>query len=356
MRITSVITGTMLVVVAGACAEQGQDPLALEPQFAVAGGGRLAVYNGGTANPAFARPCLTDQRYRQFDFWLGRWDAGGLNAPAPNTTSQIRNILDGCVIAENWSGGTGRSINAFDPDNGEWHQTWVTRFHQGHLRLHGNLQGTDMVMTGSRVQPNGVEWLDDYRWTPSGETHVVQAFSLVVRLGSTISFQTNGAVRYTRPVTLEVGPPRPGTGQCTATGLSFQSRELDFWLGKWTVSDGNGTILGTARITNELEGCLIEENYHTTVGYGAIGFAYFDFVEKKWYRTYIDSEGERTEVSGNLSGNAMVMTGMEQGKDGPLHVRATIEPVDANTVRQVWEISRDGMNWVTDVSLIFTRK
>jgi len=107
---------------------------------------------------AHPRPCESDERYRQLDFWLGRWevrDSGGTlvghNFVVP--------MLKGCLILENWLGqgesGEGKSLNYLDPRTGKWRQNWVadrgyTIDYTGEIRegvLH--LEGTNTSVDGS---------------------------------------------------------------------------------------------------------------------------------------------------------------------------------------------------------------
>lgn len=343
------------VLLAAACS----DPLATQPMmplesaFAVNGSGRLAVYNGGVDRAVPARSCL-DARYREFDFWLGQWDAGPVALADPTTRSEITSILDGCVVHEVWAGGAGRSINTFDRDDGQWHQTWVGSG-GGHLRMSGGLQGSDMVLSGLRTQLNGVEWLDTYRWTPQAADQVQQAFETIVRFGTNILFQGGGALRYTRPPTLPVPLP-PQTTVCQPGGASAETRRLDFWLGEWSVAARSGPTLGTARVGTSVNSCLIEENYEADKGYEAISFTYYDIIEQRWYRTIIDSEAERTELSGGFIGDALVLTGMEPGPGGKsFHVRMTLLALNADTLQQIWDVSQDGESWRQDMILTYRR-
>jgi hypothetical protein len=351
-----VLTVLLCFVISG-CVES--DPLApARISAAVNGAGRLRVYNSGVDQAVPQQPCLADARFRQFDFWLGKWRARpAANPTAPGVASRISSVLDGCVISESWGGPVrGRSINTYDPDDGQWHQTWVSGAPGGHLRLSGGLQGTDMVMAGVRTQLNGVEWHDSYRWTPQGPDQLTQSFEIVVRLGQTIFFQAQGAFLYTRDDQAMDAPEIVLTG-CQPGGQSPESRQLDFWHGQWAVSAEHGPRLGSAQVSRGLSGCLTEESYSTDKGYGAISFAYFDVIERQWYRTFIDSEGERVELHGSLVGSSMVMTGSEPGPDGKtFQVRMTLSPVDANTVRQTWEVSEDdGVTWRLDQSLRYER-
>ena len=73
-------------------------------------------------------PCMYSPEARQFDFWVGEWDAydpRGRKAGA----SVIERVANGCGILENWTnaagGGSGKSINFYDARAGEWFQYWI---------------------------------------------------------------------------------------------------------------------------------------------------------------------------------------------------------------------------------------
>jgi hypothetical protein len=316
--------------------------------------GRLAVYNGGVDRAAPAQPCLDDARHRQFDFWLGDWN---VTAPAipPGSTNQIRAGLDGCLVSESWTqfnGIRGRSINAYDRDLDQWHQTWVSSNPGGHLRMGGNLEGDTLVLRGERITPSGFHWFDEYRWyvLPTGQ--VIQAWKFD---SPSQNIHQQGALTYTRAPSV-TPPAEVQTVNCKPGGPSQNARQLDFFHGTWTVSAEYGPALGTASITGDLSGCLTEESYATDKGYAATSFFYWDPIAQSWWRTYIDSEGERVELRGGLVDGRMVLTGTEPGPDGrSVKVRMTLEPVSDGVVRQEWAVSEDGEAWETEMALVFTR-
>jgi hypothetical protein len=93
-----------------------------------------------------AYPCMGDTKAREFDFWVGEWDAyvTGTNTLAGH--SRIDLASGGCMILENWTslGGpfSGKSMNFVDPVSGKWKQIWV----------------------GSGASPNATEFLNgEYR-------------------------------------------------------------------------------------------------------------------------------------------------------------------------------------------------
>ncbi len=76
-----------------------------------------------------AYPCMGSAKAREFDFWIGEWDAfvRGTNNLAGH--SKIEMASGGCMILENWtsigSPFSGKSMNFVDPVSGKWKQIWV---------------------------------------------------------------------------------------------------------------------------------------------------------------------------------------------------------------------------------------
>ena len=65
---------------------------------------------------------------RQFDFWLGEWDAAW--GDGERGSNVIRSVLDDAVILENFDGRPGMpligmSVSAYNAALGKWQQTWV---------------------------------------------------------------------------------------------------------------------------------------------------------------------------------------------------------------------------------------
>lgn len=93
-------------------------------------------------------PCATNPVYRQFDFWIGSWEAFGPNGKKAGD-SRIELILDSCIILENWkSAGTnyaGKSFNTFNATTGQWQQTWVDNVGGSTEYLEGKFANDKMV-------------------------------------------------------------------------------------------------------------------------------------------------------------------------------------------------------------------
>jgi len=77
------------------------------------------------------KPC-SNPVYRQFDFWIGEWEAFGTSGKKAGD-SKISAILDSCIILEEWTSTAvnngfryaGKSFNTYNASTGQWQQTWV---------------------------------------------------------------------------------------------------------------------------------------------------------------------------------------------------------------------------------------
>lgn len=77
------------------------------------------------------KPCSRPE-FRQFDFWIGEWEAFGVKG-AKAGNSKISVILDSCVILEEWTSAnaqqgliyTGKSFNSYNAATKQWQQTWT---------------------------------------------------------------------------------------------------------------------------------------------------------------------------------------------------------------------------------------
>ena len=75
------------------------------------------------------KPCSRPE-FRQFDFWIGEWEAFGKNGQKGGD-SKISVILDSCVILEEWTSAnaqqgliySGKSFNSYNAATKQWQQT-----------------------------------------------------------------------------------------------------------------------------------------------------------------------------------------------------------------------------------------
>ena len=89
------------------------------------------------------KPCETNSKYNEFDFWIGEWQVYSSKGMAG--TSKITKILDNCILLEEWTSANkqqgllyaGKSFNTYNVATEQWQQTWVD-----------NTGGTTEFLTG----------------------------------------------------------------------------------------------------------------------------------------------------------------------------------------------------------------
>ncbi|MBV9989510.1 MAG: hypothetical protein JO301_17650 [Chitinophagaceae bacterium] len=103
-------------------------------------------------------PCISNPVYRQFDFWIGEWEAFGPKGKGGE--SRVERILDSCVILENWTSVqgnySGKSYNTFNAATGKWQQYWVDNKGGVTEYFDGHFENDKMILqTANLKQPDG---------------------------------------------------------------------------------------------------------------------------------------------------------------------------------------------------------
>jgi tetratricopeptide (TPR) repeat protein len=107
------------------------------------------------------RPCAYSAENRQFDFWLGEWNAVTTKGAVPSGDSKIELILEDCVVLENWksknSPYSGKSYNTYNQSLKRWEQYWVDNV-GGSIFFYGELKdGVMDYWTDEIPQPDGTK-------------------------------------------------------------------------------------------------------------------------------------------------------------------------------------------------------
>ena len=125
-----------------------------------------------------AYPCLHDDGFKDFDFWLGDWEVHVQSGQLAGYNT-ITRAERGCVIMENWTnagGGTGMSINYLDKNSNEWVQVWNAEG-GSQINVRGGLTEEGMAMEGLiHYVNNGETYPFRALWTPLEDGRVRQYF------------------------------------------------------------------------------------------------------------------------------------------------------------------------------------
>ena len=134
--------------------------------------------DSATAASAGASPCEQDDRFREFDFWVGEWNVRDGDGTLQGENSITREE-QGCVLVERWrgaSGSTGMSINYLDRKTDEWVQIWhAAGGYQ--IDIRGGLTVDGMLLRGT-IHYVGTGQTAPFRglWTPLPDGRVRQFF------------------------------------------------------------------------------------------------------------------------------------------------------------------------------------
>ena len=132
-------------------------------------------------SPALPNPvCESTKGFNDFDFWLGEW-----NVYSNDESRQLQgsNLItkhhQNCLIMESWTnvkGGTGRSMNYFDPVEDQWRQLWVAGGYS--IDYTGGLnESGSMVLNGKiNYYKTGKSHAFRGKWTLNADGSVRQFF------------------------------------------------------------------------------------------------------------------------------------------------------------------------------------
>jgi hypothetical protein len=97
-----------------------------------------------------AFPCAYDEKFSEFDYWLGEWDVHVASGQLAGQNS-VEVDQKGCVILEHWTnsgGGKGMSINYVDKITDEWVQVWNSEG-GSQINIRGGLTDEGMLLVGT---------------------------------------------------------------------------------------------------------------------------------------------------------------------------------------------------------------
>jgi hypothetical protein len=149
----------------------------------------------------------------------------------------------------------------------------------------------------------------------------------------------------------------PMAAESTPGCESAESRQFDFWLGTWRVTE-KGELAGHNTIQKIDGGCALLESWTGAEGGTGHSLNIHDARRKKWHQTWVDARGGLLVLEGAFRDGSMVLEGAPRpNKDGKQQVdRITWTPMPGGKVRQHWEVTTDGgAHWATAFDGLYTR-
>lgn len=132
------------------------------------------------SGPVYAQPvgCDFDAGFAEFDFWVGEWTVYDNATGNLAGSNSIRKLEQGCLLQESWTsaaGGTGTSMNYYNPVTRQWRQLWVSAGRYS-IDIAGGMDNGSMVLIGNIYYFSGNSIPFRGAWTPADAGSVRQFF------------------------------------------------------------------------------------------------------------------------------------------------------------------------------------
>jgi hypothetical protein len=145
------------------------------------------------------------------------------------------------------------------------------------------------------------------------------------------------------------------SGPCSA---SSESRQLDFWLGDWTVAHPGVPGNATSKVYLSLDNCLVVESWDGGKGHTGENIFAYSSDDKSWHGLFADNQGRVHVLEGKVAPGSAEFTGPSRGPDGETVLnRVKVVRVTPDKVEQSWEKSTDnGVTWSVEFRGEYSRK
>lgn len=141
-----------------------------------------------------------------------------------------------------------------------------------------------------------------------------------------------------------------GASGTTPCMTDAESRQLDYWVGNWTMPDSSGSGQSTSKVYLSLDQCLFIEHWENSKGHVTEKMFAYSPEDKKWSGMFADNEGRvHVFIDGKVSAGVAEFHGSSRGPNGEavLH-RLKVVRMAGNKLEETWEKSTDnGSNWTS---------
>jgi hypothetical protein len=144
-------------------------------------------------------------------------------------------------------------------------------------------------------------------------------------------------------------PARAAAGQAPCAA-SAQRRGLDFWLGRWTITDGEQPGHAASVVSRQLGRCLVVERWRDAAGHRGENLFGYNLDAKTWNGMFADNRGRiHLFDHGTVAAGKAQFYGRSPGPGGTAILnRITIVRRTADELEQTWQQSSDGgAAWTT---------
>jgi hypothetical protein len=129
-----------------------------------------------------------------------------------------------------------------------------------------------------------------------------------------------------------------------------ESRQLDYWLGDWTIATSEVPGAATSKVYLVLDQCMLVESWKDGRGHAGENMFAYNPEEKSWHGMFADNRGHvHIFTSGRVALGTAEFDGPSHGPDGKTVLnRIRVVRLTADKVEQTWEQSSgNGVHWTS---------
>ncbi len=155
---------------------------------------------------------------------------------------------------------------------------------------------------------------------------------------------------------LSVAPARAAdAAPCAANS---PSRQMDFWVGDWTVTYPGMRGTAASQVSLALDHCLLIESWDGGKEHSGKNMFAYSSDDKHWHGMFADNQGRVHVFEGKASPDSAEFVGPSVNAKGePVLNRIRIVRIGADKVEQSWEKSSDhGATWRMEFRGEYSRK
>ncbi len=119
-------------------------------------------------------------------------------------------------------------------------------------------------------------------------------------------------------------------------------RQFDYWIGKWTVENRSGDVIGQSKISSVSDGCAILEEWNGASGVTGKSLNFYDSSQQQWRQTWVGGGGMILDLEGNLEDGNMTLYDEKLTENGPVIHRIRWNKLADGRIEQRWDTSTDG--------------
>jgi hypothetical protein len=135
-------------------------------------------------------------------------------------------------------------------------------------------------------------------------------------------------------------------------------KQLDFWLGEWDVTWGNGQR-GTNHIQRVLDGRVIQEDFdgRPSMDFRGHSISVYSPQFGEWQQTWVDNEGNYWHLHGGWHDDRFILIADDIREGRAVKYRMVFHNIAYDSFEWNWELSEDnGETWTLRWQIHYERK